>query len=105
MIPYAELVEALDRYRRRMGYAPAGSSLGGVAASAPATSAPAAMAMGSSQAATSGSWPADDSTSVNARMDAAPPPPGFEDDVAEPPELSGSVDIGDGDILDEEPGV
>ncbi|MCC6997219.1 MAG: hypothetical protein IT370_21575 [Deltaproteobacteria bacterium] len=98
MIPYAELVEALDRYRRRMGYAPAGSSLGGVAAAAPA-------AMAGGQAATSGSWPADDSTSVNARMEAAPPPPGFEDDVAEPPELSGSVDIGDGDILDEEPGV
>ena len=102
MIPYAELVEALDRYRRRMGYAPAGSSLGGVAAAAPIARAP---VQASSQAATSGSWPADDSTSVNARMDAAPPPPGFEDDVAEPPELSGSVDIGDGDILDEAPGV
>lgn len=102
MIPYAELVEALDRYRRRMGYAPAGSSLGGVAAAAPVASAP---AQAGSQAATSGGWPADDSTSVNARMDAAPPPPGFEDDVAEPPELSGSVDIGDGDILDEEPGA
>lgn len=101
MIPYAELVEALDRYRRRMGYAPAGSSLGGVAAPAPVSSAPAG-----NQVATAGSWPADDSTSVNARMDAAPaPPPGFEDDVAEPPELSGSVDIGDGDILDEEPGA
>jgi len=95
MIPYAELCEALDRYRRRMGFAPAGSSLGGGGAPAPA---PVQPALAPAQPA----WGAEDSTAVSQR--AAVPALGYPDDpLADPPELSGSVDIGDGDILDEEP--
>jgi hypothetical protein len=99
MIPYAELVDALERYRRRMGFAPSGSSLGGGAQVAPAPQAPAPPQQ---------VWQ-DDATNVNAGAGQT----GYGDEdmgpLADPPVMpardpgTGPVDIGDLDVVDEEP--
>ena len=90
MIPYAELSDALERYRKRMGLAPSGSAMSASGASARAE-APAQQQ----------AWGGEDQTSVSGR--GAIPGPENEpmDNLVDPP--SGAVDVGDMDILDEEP--